>query len=499
MKRSRLIAVLSLLTAFAAALLAGLTVREATLPSQAAADAEDGAPPLPDFNSNSDFSPSLPLEWTTDMELAKADHKGQLDATRKRRLMDMYSWREFVALQWPLIWRQQDAGIQSPNYGCALPGQDFAVDQPGWIADKSQFPGAGATTEIGDGYVPRWQVWSDNDRGFLFPGFKTRLTDFEQPGSAEPSTPALENPLIDQHRRRVLYQVVINPTEEKYLKDHFTGQMRTSLVLSGAQSAMTNCPDGVDCDKYNCPGVLELKLAWKVLAHGDIRGRFLRRKVQLPIGCSTEANCNVDCSRHPAKCSSVELGLVGMHIIHKTKLQEQWIWSTFEQVDNVRSNKLPRSGQTRPSFFDPNCPSAKCPINRPGAPGHSSQIMRECPIPNITEELNSKAQSLVARQDSVLQYYELVGTQYLANVSGELIPPTLRNTVIEPFATGETSSCIGCHRGAVISPSCQALAEHTNPSSSAYGDYRTAPEDSADFSFVIGDLRCGSQDRTATR
>ena len=35
------------------------------------------------------------------------------------------------------------------------------------------------------------------------------------------------------------------------------------------------------------------------------------------------------------QCAPTLVGLVGLHIVQKTKSRPQWIWSTFEQVDNV--------------------------------------------------------------------------------------------------------------------------------------------------------------------
>jgi hypothetical protein len=35
------------------------------------------------------------------------------------------------------------------------------------------------------------------------------------------------------------------------------------------------------------------------------------------------------------RCSVVTMGLIGLHIAQKTASRPQWIWSTFEQVDNV--------------------------------------------------------------------------------------------------------------------------------------------------------------------
>jgi hypothetical protein len=34
-------------------------------------------------------------------------------------------------------------------------------------------------------------------------------------------------------------------------------------------------------------------------------------------------------------CKQVTVGLVGLHIVQKTASRPQWIWSTFEQIDNV--------------------------------------------------------------------------------------------------------------------------------------------------------------------
>jgi len=34
-------------------------------------------------------------------------------------------------------------------------------------------------------------------------------------------------------------------------------------------------------------------------------------------------------------CSQMLVGLVGIHIVQKTPTRPQWIWSSFEQVDNV--------------------------------------------------------------------------------------------------------------------------------------------------------------------
>src|SRR5262249_10890386 len=37
----------------------------------------------------------------------------------------------------------------------------------------------------------------------------------------------------------------------------------------------------------------------------------------------------------PPTCTQITVGLVGLHIVQKTMSRPEWIWSTFEQIDNV--------------------------------------------------------------------------------------------------------------------------------------------------------------------
>src|SRR5206468_1937411 len=113
-------------------------------------------------------------------------------------------------------------------------------------------------------------------------------------------------------------------------------------------------PVGSNDDKTFGP--IEVKGAWKILPGPN--ERFHTRTVEVAWP-------------NPAKkdsflCHQYTMGLVGLHIAHKTKNAPQWIWSTFEQVDNYSGSN--------PSFTDPNCPASKCPPNlqpKPPAGGWS--------------------------------------------------------------------------------------------------------------------------------
>ena len=49
------------------------------------------------------------------------------------------------------------------------------------------------------------------------------------------------------------------------------------------------------------------------------------------------------------------MGLVGLHIAHKTQHQPNWIWSTFEHVANAPTQGQPIPAGATYNFYDPQC------------------------------------------------------------------------------------------------------------------------------------------------
>jgi hypothetical protein len=153
-------------------------------------------------------------------------------------------------------------------------------------------------------------------------------------------------------------------------------------------------------------GAFELKLAWKILTDKDDASRFYTQKAYImaqgPDGKPQQ--------------QLVTVGLVGMHIGHKSESSPQWIWATFEQVDNLSVDQVAHPA-VNPSFADPNCPI--CTINvqpQPGANGafpHTpTQVWRSIPIPADKVTLNDQAEAALGKLGSVLQYYQLIDTQW---------------------------------------------------------------------------------------
>jgi hypothetical protein len=172
---------------------------------------------------------------------------------------------------------------------------------------------------------------------------------------------------------------------------------------------------------------MEFKAAWKVLGPGDNPDRFY--KIQAIV--YNDGNTPPTISPGP---NPVTVGLVGFHIIHKTATQPNWVWSTFEHVDNLTK-----------SFFNPNCPASTCPPNvqlakQPyteldsnGKPlNPPTQVTRLNPVNDApATALNAVFRKLLG--SSVWANYELVSTQWSdGNVFP--IPPYLANTTMETFA-----------------------------------------------------------------
>src|SRR5262249_19719021 len=69
-------------------------------------------------------------------------------------------------------------------------------------------------------------------------------------------------------------------------------------------------------------GALDVKAAWMDMKNVSNPERYYTRPA-LALDPAT------------LTCSPIIVGLVGLHIVQKTPSRPQWIWSSFEHVDNV--------------------------------------------------------------------------------------------------------------------------------------------------------------------
>jgi hypothetical protein len=272
-------------------------------------------------------------------------------------------------------------------------------------------------------------------------------------------------PLIDQNGQYVHYAIMMNRPMFEYIVQHQIfnqqGQAAFGAATFPGGSATKDTTNG------NIGGML-VKAAWKILdPQKDNASLFHTAHAlvyQPAVTNPSPGNQPVD-----ASCKAATVGLVGIHIVHKTVNEPQWVWSTFEHVNNVPTQAAVSAKKLAASylFFDPACPAAKCPVNvqppRPWNPdlvpfpnNFKSQIVRTAAITAEVNTLNTGFGGILA--NSVWNNYMLVSTQWPTNATsktdptGRPAPTFLANTTMETYVQGVTpnssSSCIGCHNRA---------------------------------------------------
>jgi hypothetical protein len=207
-------------------------------------------------------------------------------------------------------------------------------------------------------------------------------------------------------------------------------------------------------------GSIEVKAAWRILTPADtpaIRARYYIIPNAQVFDVAS------------AKCVAQDIALVGFHIVAKTPNRPQWIWSSFEHVDNVpgkTTEPKPPAGMPL-SFNDPSKPQALdppraqrprplSPANPPLANPTAMQVIREQALSDASMTMNNTYWNLPQIKGTVWQNYMLVMTQWPTQPSpqtpdnmGAPFPnsdSTLANTTMETYFQFEGASCMDCHQ-----------------------------------------------------
>ncbi|NEQ35185.1 MAG: hypothetical protein F6K40_02210 [Okeania sp. SIO3I5] len=361
------------------------------------------------------LSPNIPI----DIPITQQREKKLLNNNFPllQRIFDVFSWQSFIAFNWPV-----------DSEGNPLP-------------------------EITDSGTPEWQTWKeslqvfrpdggdpmqdtprrcDNNPGNMRELYVTSsiFSNTVDQNIADEVDQAFTSPLYDQNGKEVRYEIFINDEEYNYIVDNKLYNLDGQIAYSQNSHLPVNFPTGDNATGE--VGVIELKLAWKELniddrslPHLDIPSRFYTETVLLP-DLDDNGEPILDRNGNFKNCEEKQMGLVGMHISHKTKSSPQWIWATFEQVDNLDVNDLEsvNGRPLYPLFHDYSAAGQTLPVNVPpiprdiktGKPDISgmkrTQVSRPIPIPKAKQQLNEQAQGILAAVSSPLQYYELIDTQW---------------------------------------------------------------------------------------
>ena len=406
--------------------------------------------------------------------------KTQLE--NRQRGFDFYSWLTFIALN-------------SPADGRTRIDKSLLNTKTKW-EDRANFKQL-LDVMLPNGEQPEW------DKKFPPPGCESEFKPESDMGiemiNETYDQPFKTGPLIDQQGNYALFDILMNKEMFDYIKQH-------QLYKRAEQESQNNSrlkidfPAGKNPEKGQIdggqPGGIIIKVSWKILDTEAEKRRF------------HTVDAVISMPRHgPEKppCLRKTLGLVGFHVMHKTESRLQWIWTSFEHVDNVpeqqeiKSRKLKRSY----SFYNPGCTT--CPVNqtppRPWEPKQSlglkfhspfkSQIVRTIPLTDDTKKMNKKFQEIL--RGTVWENYMLLSTQWPSdfNCAGktahkppiEPLPDTdlekepdmncapaptfLANSTLETYSQGDTplasSSCMACHGNATSYQRPASDAEQPGP------------------------------------
>lgn len=358
---------------------------------------------------------------------------------------DDYSWRAFLAMVWP-----------------AAPGRRGVADTRRTAGDAGPrvFETFKALWEVfhRDGSAPigNFQLYdaAAHNACHVKPAFGdvvlasfNGIDDIGQAGAGE-----LAGPLAAQNGRYVRYQTLYNQTAFEFIvrNRYYLRRNLPELPSPRPATPVMEFPNGS----------VVIKAAWLDMA--GFSDEQVKRYYTRPAIVLDPAN---------GVCSSVTAGLVGLHIIQKTLSRPQWIWSSYEQIDNVPPSRFGEpvkftfhDGRKPPMPAEnplPLIPLAKEPVQ----PFNVERPFNARVHPK-TELTNYQYQELL--KGSLWQYYGVVVTQWPRLEGNQALPvpasqngditntfpgagafSAFANTAMETFdQTRPQLGCMSCHNQA---------------------------------------------------
>ena len=363
-----------------------------------------------------------------------------------QRGFDFYSWLTFVALN-------------SPNDGAPI-GESKKGQDPTTVWEDINNYMQLADVMLPEGRPPTWGVrdtvppqCKDFREGMML----IRMTEetFNQPFKS--------GPLIDQNGNYALFDILMNEPMFAYIAEHRLYSVQGQEEFAGpivfpSGSNPTKDKDGKPI--LGRMGAIMLKVSWKVLGDNDDPRKFHTVDAVIYTPPSEKPKTDATCVRR-------KLGLVGFHAVHKTAFAPQWIWTTFEHVDNVPDKEGVKAHKSRHyNFFNSARAASRTPNELPPQPWNpskepfandfKSQIVREISVTDDAPALNKAFQMILA--GTVWANYMLISTQWPTDArsatdpTGAPAPTFLANTTLETYSQGKmpiaSSSCMACHGNA---------------------------------------------------
>jgi hypothetical protein len=397
---------------------------------------------------------------------AQSPPSAEGDGNKMLPYFDDYSWRAFIAMVWPAAAGQRGMPDNRQTVASRNQPKVFETLKASWEIFHANSSGQLDGSEPIDwSYYDRKQYNAcsvDMHFGDLVLASFSKFTDIGQAGygTLDPSLCGGRcGPLLARNGTFLHYLTGYNQVVFQQIKAQ---QLYLRVSPVSFQSSLT-------------PGqnALIVKSAWMEMANFDARqaARYYTRQASV---------------LDPFKrtCSVKTVGLVGLHIAQRTLNRTQWIWTTFEQVDNIPPPDPLGSDGTFALYKQgaPTLPPDRNPYPldlTPTTPLVFRNVRRLQPIQASTQATNLDYRKALRSVGSVWQYYQLVMTQFpirsvfgVAGAKPENTFPgagnertSFANVTMETFHQDDERqhSCMACHLGAgAVSDFVWSLSDRPN-------------------------------------
>ncbi|WP_420318742.1 hypothetical protein [Ekhidna sp.] len=236
---------------------------------------------------------------------------------------------------------------------------------------------------------------------------------------------------IYDQENMVLYQAKVNRDEYEYIYNNYntkelldTATSRTKTNIDKYNAYYEGATNSCDCPKEEgvlclpcgdvetkTVGSIEIKTAWRLLVPEDTPSKYFTRNA---IFYEKDNSGGIT-------YSNKEFALIGMHIIHKTRNNEEFVFATWEHVDVTENNMgyvlLDNSGKETGPLY--------------------SNYSRYQEIPEIVKQSTQQVHSQISamNSNSIWLNYQLVGVQGKPTNDSTSFSFFLANYVIESDTT----------------------------------------------------------------
>jgi hypothetical protein len=432
-----------------------------------------GLLPINDATRKSILGSGLPCQEsvnTKGQETVGPDNLRPAGLNNLQRGFDFYSWRTFIALNSPAdgtpidqaeagaptLWEDMNSFKQLLDVmlPASLQPPSWPTDRAGMEAERERL----VPTECRDLHqkMPERMIVKMIEESFNEP-FKT-------------------GPLIDQQGHYAIFDILMNRQMFNYI-------MENHLNTKDGQAANSNLSVDFPAGGKGEFGAFMLKVSWRILSPSEVQAKNFHMVDALVLTPPAATR----------RCLKETLGLVGFHAVHKTVNRLQWIWTSFEHVQNVPARDEVDAHELHGpyNFYSVNCKGACTENATPPTPwepdsalelkfrrddSFKSQIVRKTPLTPAAKNMNAIFQSMLS--NSVWKNYMLISTQWPSAFSCASLkvkspstpdpktdflkqpdmtcspaPTFLANSTLETYSQGDvplaSSSCIACHSNAV--------------------------------------------------